>query len=85
MVWVAPNSLAQTSFRSSRSTPMIVWAPARRAPAMAALPTPPQPNTATESPRLTLPVFMAAPKPAIIPQPTKPAASGLAWGETLTA
>ena len=78
MVWVAPNSFAQASFRSSRSTPMMVWAPASRAPAMAALPTPPQPKTATESPRPTLPVCMAAPIPAMMPQPTSPAASGLA-------
>ena len=33
---------------------MIFDAPARRAPAMAASPTPPQPNTATESPRVDL-------------------------------
>ena len=48
---------------------MIVRAPARRAPAMAASPTPPQPNTATVSPRPTSPVFIAAPRPAITPQP----------------
>ena len=51
-VWVAPKPLAHSSFAASRSTAMIVRAPARRAPAMAASPTPPQPNTATESPRL---------------------------------
>ena len=50
-VWVAPNSLAHASLRSSMSTAMIVDAPASRAPAMAASPTPPQPNTATVSPR----------------------------------
>ena len=55
---------------------MIVFAPARRAPAMAALPTPPQPNTATLSPRPTSPVYIAAPRPAITPQPRSPAASG---------
>ena len=53
---VAPNSFAHSSFVGSRSTAMIVRAPARRAPAMAASPTPPQPNTATVSPRWTLPV-----------------------------
>ena len=42
---------------------MIVVAPASRAPAMAASPTPPQPNTATESPRPTSPVSIAAPRP----------------------
>ena len=43
---------------------------------MAALPTPPQPNTATLSPRPTSPVYIAAPSPAITPQPSSPAASG---------
>ena len=61
---------------------MIVVAPARRAPAMAALPTPPHPNTATLSPRPTSPVNMAAPSPAITPQPSSPATSGLAAGST---
>ena len=41
--------------------------------------------TATESPRLTPPVLMAAPRPAITPQPISPAASGLAAGSTFTA
>ena len=45
---------------------------------MAALPTPPQPNTATLSPRPTSPVYIAAPSPAITPQPSSPAVSGLA-------
>ena len=64
---------------------MIVRAPAMRAPAMAASPTPPQPNTATVSPRCTSPVFIAAPRPAITPQPMRPAASGRAAGSTFTA
>lgn len=51
----------------------MVLAPANNAPAIAASPTPPQPNTATESPRPTLPVLMAAPMPAITPQPSRPA------------
>ena len=59
---------------------MIGLAPARRAPAIAALPTPPQPNTATLSPRPTSPVYIAAPRPAITPQPSSPAASGRAAG-----
>ena len=63
---------------------MIVRAPARRAPAMAASPTPPQPNTATVSPCWTLPVYIAAPRPAITPQPIRPAASGRARGSTGT-
>ena len=43
---------------------------------MAALPTPPQPMTAMESPRPTLPVLIAAPMPAMTPQPSSPATSG---------
>ena len=49
---------------------------------MAASPTPPQPNTATESPRPTLPVLIAAPMPAITPQPSRPAAVAGAAGST---
>ena len=62
---------------------MILLAPARCAPAMAASPTPPQPNTATLSPRDTSPVFMAAPMPAMTPQPSRPAAAGSADESTL--
>ena len=61
---------------------MIVEAPARCAPAIAASPTPPQPNTATESPRPTLPVFIAAPRPAMTPHPSRPAAVAGAVGST---
>ena len=50
---------------------------------MAAQPTPPQPKTATESPGPTSPVNMAAPSPAITPQPRSPTASGRADGSTL--
>ena len=64
------------------STAMIVDAPASRAPAMAASPTPPQPITAIESPRPTPPVLIAAPMPAITPQPSRPATSGFASGLT---
>ena len=52
---------------------------------MAALPTPPQPMTATVSPLPTPPVCTAAPYPAITPQPIRPAASGRAEGSTFTA
>ena len=57
---------------------------ARRAarPTIAALPTPPQPMTATLSPRCTLPVFIAAPMPAITPQPSRPATAAGASGST---
>ena len=65
------------------STAMIVRAPFSTAPRMAASPTPPQPMTATESPRVTGAVLMAAPRPAITPQPSRPATSGLAAGSTL--
>src|SRR3954466_12146004 len=77
-VWVAPNCLASSSLAGSRSTAMIRDAPASRDPRMAASPTPPQPKTATESPRPTSPVYMAAPSPAITPQPRRPATSGRA-------
>ena len=62
MVWVAPNSRAQASFRLSVSTAMILRAPTSAAPAIAASPTPPQPMTATVSSRPTLPVLIAAPE-----------------------
>ena len=61
----------------------IVVAPASRAPAMAAAPTPPQPNTATLSPGATWPVWMAAPIPAMTPQPSRPAASGRTLGTSV--
>ena len=50
-VWVAPCSRARASFSSSMSTAMMVVAPPSCAPAIAAVPTPPQPMTATDSPR----------------------------------
>ena len=64
---------------------MIVCAPASLAAAIAALPTPPHPNTAIESSRPICPVCAAAPNPAITPQPSSPAASGLARESTLVA
>jgi hypothetical protein len=39
--------------------------------------------TATVSPRPTLPVFIAAPSPAMTPQPSNPATSGATDGSTL--
>ena len=82
-VCVAPMSRAHSSFRSSMSTAMIFVAPASLAPAIAASPTPPQPKTAT---RLAAarppPVLMAAPTPAMTPQPSRPAAVGGAAGST---
>lgn len=82
-VWVAPIDFAVSSLRSSMSTAMIFAAPTSRAPAIAASPTPPQPITATESPRPTCPVLMAAPMPAITPQPSSPATAGETSGSTL--
>ena len=70
---VAPNPRAQPSLRSSTSTAMIVRAPASQAPRIAPSPTPPQPITATLSPLVTPPVLIAAPMPAITPQPSSPA------------
>ena len=49
---------------------------------MAPSPTPPQPNTATLSPRPTPPVLTAAPIPAMTPQPSKPATAADAAGST---
>src|SRR3546814_10345944 len=65
------------------STAMIGLAPASADPAMAATPTPPQPITATDLPRVTAPVLIAAPMPAITPQPWRPTAAGRASGSTL--
>ena len=74
-MWVAPIDRASSSFRSSMSTAMIRDAPASAEPAIAAMPTPPQPITATVEPRPTLPVLIAAPSPAITPQPSRPTAA----------
>jgi hypothetical protein len=82
-VWVAPIVVAHSSFCGSMSTAMMVPAPASLAPATAAAPTPPQPITATLFPRSTFPVLMAAPRPAITPQPSRPTAAGRADGSTL--
>ena len=82
---VAPKSLAHSSFWLSKSIAIIVRAPAIREPSIAASPTPPHPQTATVSPRVTPPVFRAAPSPAITPQPIKPATSGSAAASTFVA
>ena len=80
---VAPILVAASSFLASMSTAMIGLAPARAAPAIAATPTPPQPMTAIDLPRPTWPVLIAAPMPAITPQPSRPTAAGRASGSTL--
>ncbi|CKT21714.1 Uncharacterised protein [Mycobacterium tuberculosis] len=61
---------------------MIRLAPTSAAPAIAASPTPPQPITATVSSRVTPPVLIAAPRPAMTPQPSRPATAGSAAGST---
>ena len=83
IVWVAPKSLAHASFWSSMSTAMIVAAPASSAPTIAAFPTPPQPMTATESPRPTSPVLMAAPMTGHHSTTEQAGSCGLAAGSTL--
>src|SRR6202012_4046377 len=50
---------------------------------MAPSPTPPQPIPATLLPRVTPPVLMAAPMPAITPQPSRPAVAAGMAGLTL--
>ena len=80
---VAPIVLASSSFLSSMSTAMILDAPASTDPAIAAMPTPPHPMTATVEPRPTLPVLIAAPSPAITPHPSRPTAAARADGSTL--
>ena len=67
------------------STAMTLRAPASLEPRIAASPTPPQPKTATVSPREMPPVYMAAPSPAMTPHPMRPATSGGALGSTRTA
>ena len=67
------------------STAMMRSAPACFAPWITLRPTPPQPMTATLSPRRMLAVFAAAPKPVSTPQPmSAPAVSGIS-GSILTA
>ena len=82
-MWVAPILFAVSSFFASMSTAMIGEAPASADPAIAATPTPPHPITATDFPRVTAPVLIAAPRPAITPQPSSPTAAGRASGSTL--
>src|SRR3981081_3395724 len=73
--WVAPNFRAPSRFSGTRSTATISAAPARRAPWMTEMPTPPQPNTTTDEPGVTLAALMAAPTPGVTPHPTSAAMS----------
>ncbi len=77
--------MAHSNFWSSISTAIIFWAPANLEPTIAAFPTPPHPKTATESPIAIDPVFIAAPRPAITPQPSKEAVLGLTAASTFIA
>ncbi len=72
---MAPKVFAVSSFESIMSTATMVAAPAMRAPWMTEMPTPPQPNTTTEEPGVTLAVLMAAPTPVMTAQPTREATS----------
>ena len=49
-VWVAPNSLAFSSFQSTTSTTTIARAPLRRQPWTMFMPMPPTPQTAHTAP-----------------------------------
>ena len=83
-VWVAPKPRRQLELLGVEVDGDDLWRrPPGPSPPIAAQPTPPHPKTATESPRPTSPVNMAAPRPAITPQPSSPAASGRAPGSTL--
>ncbi len=52
-----------------KSTPMILSAPAMRAPWITLRPMPPRPNTTTFAPGSTLAVLITAPMPVVTPQP----------------
>src|SRR5918995_7264601 len=82
---VAPNRWASSSLESTRSTATISDAPATRAPCIAEMPTPPQPNTTTDDPGVTLAVLTAAPTPVMTPQPTSEAISRGTSGSIFTA
>ena len=58
---VAPSLVASCSLAGLVSTAMMRPAPAICAPLIAAMPTPPQPITATVSPGATFAVFTTAP------------------------
>ena len=59
-------------------------APAMRAPWMTAVPTPPQPRTATVEPGRTSAVLSAAPTPVVTPQPISESCSAGTSVSTLT-
>ena len=75
-VWVAPKPRAHGQLPVVEVDADDRGGAGQPRPAMAASPTPPQPKTATVSPRPTSPVSMAAPRPAMTPQPSRPATLG---------
>ena len=77
---MAPNSRANSSFESSKSTATIFAAPASRAPWMTLRPTPPQPMTITVAPLSTFAQRVTAPTPVGTQQPTSAACGhGMSW------
>src|ERR1700758_1029338 len=67
--WVMPNFLPQSSLESLTSTPTILLAPTNLAPWITLRPMPPNPNTTTLAPGVTLAVLITAPTPVVTPQP----------------
>ena len=74
-VCVAPNRVACSSFRSSRSIARISAAPAMRAPWITDSPTAPQPITATRAPSQTFAVSSTDMTPVATAQPIRHACS----------
>ena len=70
---VAPSWRARSALSGAGSTAMICPAPAIRAPCTAASPTPPSPNTTTDSPGRTFAALRTAPTPVSTAQPSSAA------------
>ncbi len=84
-VWVAPKRRATARRSGERSTATTGSAPTRRRPMTTLRPTPPVPTTTADSPGRTPAVFMTAPTPVVIEQPSSaPMPNGSSAG-TLTA
>src|SRR5579862_909518 len=69
IVWVAPRSRAIASLLSSTSTAITGLAPARLANWTTGNPTPPEPNTTTDSPTLTFASLVTTPAAVVTAQP----------------
>src|SRR5690606_341238 len=85
MQWLAPSSRARASFSGTTSTATSGQAEQAAAPSTAERPTPPSPNTATDSPGRTPAVFTTAPTPVITAQPNRAAMEGGRSGSMRTA